>query len=331
MKAKIIISPVTKKINLDRGYTDFIKVMCCLLVAASHYAQNYIINSDGEYNLFLNLLSTQGGYIGVSFFFFLSGYGLMCSQFTMQDPFFLFVKRRMSRVYLPAIYVSIMWLIILTLFPILQHEANLSIDMSGWGLLKNLGSVFFLNFFDSVLWFVKVILVLYIVLYIYVRLSKSRYYHIRLLYLAIVTLCVTSLTYYMIAPFASVSVPVFTCGILVAEFNERISDKIILYSFIVIATICLLAFWGRDNNILLHGTINYLLITLWLLMSYFCPIQIKGFPAFLTNCSYDVYITHKKVLLVMNILYSSFSLLAFMFVAILVAVVEYYSRRFIKL
>ncbi len=328
---KIIISPVAEKINLDRGYTDFIKVMCCLLVAASHYAQNYIINSHGEYNLFLSLLSTQGGYIGVSFFFFLSGYGLMCSQLVIQDSFFRFVKRRMSKVYFPAIYVSIIWLILLVLFPILQQDANFSIDMSGWGLLKNLGSVFLLNFFDSVLWFVKVILALYIVLYIYVRLSKSRYYYIRLLYLALVTWCVTALTYYMIAPFASVSVPVFTCGILVAEFNKRISDKIIFYSFTVIAIICLLGLWGRDNHILLHGVINYLLIILWLLVSYFFSIQIKGFPAFLTNCSYDVYITHKKVLLAMNILYGSFSLLTFMFIAILVAIIEYYSRRFIKL
>lgn len=331
MKVRIKVLPVAEKINLDRGYTDFIKIICCLLVAASHYAQNYIINSYGEYNLFLNLLSTQGGYIGVSFFFFLSGYGLMCSQLVKQDSFVVFIKRRMSKVYLPAVYVSIIWLIVLTLIPTLQQEANLLIDMSKWGLLKSLGSVFLLNFFDSVLWFVKVILVLYIVLYIYVRLSKSRYDYIRLLYLISATLCVTAFTYYRIAPFASVSVPVFTCGILVAEFNKWFSDKIIFYSFTIIAIICTLAFLGKDSNILLHGVINYLLIISWLLMSYFYPVQIKGIPAFFVNCSYDVYITHKKVLLAMNVLHVSYSLLSFMIIAILVAVIEYYSRRFIKL
>lgn len=56
--------------ELDRGFTDLLKFLSCILIALHHYSQ-YAIGCGGLYNHLYYLFAWQGGYIGVAIFFFL--------------------------------------------------------------------------------------------------------------------------------------------------------------------------------------------------------------------------------------------------------------------
>lgn len=75
--------------QFDRGLTDFIKFLSCIMIALHHFSQ--IRGVQGASNIFYFLFATQGGYLGVAIFFFLSGYGLMKSEMSkhLSIPVFL--------------------------------------------------------------------------------------------------------------------------------------------------------------------------------------------------------------------------------------------------
>lgn len=66
-------------VELDRNVTDLVKFLSCLLVALHHYSQ-YVVSQNISHNVFYEAVSSQGGFLGVAIFFFLSGYGLMKSE-----------------------------------------------------------------------------------------------------------------------------------------------------------------------------------------------------------------------------------------------------------
>ena len=71
----IISANQTSEICLDKNLTDLIKFLACLMIALHHYSQGMVV--AGTHNPIYLLFSTQGGWLGVAIFFFLSGYGLM--------------------------------------------------------------------------------------------------------------------------------------------------------------------------------------------------------------------------------------------------------------
>jgi peptidoglycan/LPS O-acetylase OafA/YrhL len=81
----------------------------------------------GTDNLFYKVLSTQGGYLGVAVFFFLSGFGLMESDIKRHLTLFQFLKKRLSKIYLPAVLVTAIWLPICCLA--LKHDLSIGL----WG------------------------------------------------------------------------------------------------------------------------------------------------------------------------------------------------------
>lgn len=62
-------------VYLNRSLTDLVKWLCCIMVALHHYSQ-YVLSNDISNNIIYQIFSTQGGYLGVGVFFFLSGFGL---------------------------------------------------------------------------------------------------------------------------------------------------------------------------------------------------------------------------------------------------------------
>ena len=109
MKFSVTKYVFNNNFELDRGFTDLLKFFSCILIALHHYSQ-YAIGEESLYNSVYYLLAWQGGYIGVALFFFLSGYGLMKSE--RANPLSLkdFFTRRICRVYLPVVVVSLLWL-----------------------------------------------------------------------------------------------------------------------------------------------------------------------------------------------------------------------------
>ena len=98
-------------ITFNRNVTDVLKFIACLMVALGHYCGYCSVNDI--HNVFIDairIVSPQFGYLGVALFFLLSGYGLMMSDKKKHLEFGAFIRRRLSKTYLPAVLVSVIWL-----------------------------------------------------------------------------------------------------------------------------------------------------------------------------------------------------------------------------
>lgn len=98
------------RFSLTKDTSNAVKVLAALMVMFHHYSQ-YIMANGLSDSIFYQLLSTQGGYLGVAIFFFLSGYGLMESEQKIHLSLAAFFKRRFLNVYLPVLLVTALWLV----------------------------------------------------------------------------------------------------------------------------------------------------------------------------------------------------------------------------
>ena len=99
------------RFSISKETSNAVKVIAAIMVMFHHYSQYVMANSISE-SLFYQLLSTQGGYLGVAVFFFLSGYGLMESEQKSHLNLSAFFKRRLLKVYLPVLLVTAIWMFI---------------------------------------------------------------------------------------------------------------------------------------------------------------------------------------------------------------------------
>lgn len=95
-------------ILFDRNVTDMLKFLSCLMVAMSHYS-GYALAKGVSSSIIYQAIAATGGYLGVAVFFFLSGYGLMMSDQKHHLGFGDFIKRRLSKTWIPAVLVSVIW------------------------------------------------------------------------------------------------------------------------------------------------------------------------------------------------------------------------------
>lgn len=101
----------SRQLTINPSTSDWLKVLCCFVIAVHHYSQQlHIIQPDC--NPILRLFASQGGYTGVAFFFFLSGYGLMKSELKRHLSLKDFLVRRIKKIYIPTVCVTLVWLII---------------------------------------------------------------------------------------------------------------------------------------------------------------------------------------------------------------------------
>lgn len=118
------------------------------MVAVHHYSQ-YVISNNISHNLLYQGFSSQGGYLGVAVFFFLSGYGLMKSDMIKHLSFGNFVRKRFIKVYLPVVLVTAIWL---PIYYTLVGKGNLSVSVID--ILQDL----LWNWKDGVLLFIRCLL-----------------------------------------------------------------------------------------------------------------------------------------------------------------------------
>ena len=97
----------SSEICFEKNLTDLIKFLSCLMIALHHYSQGMVV--AGTHNPIYQLFSTQGGWLGVAIFFFLSGYGLMKSDMKNHLDPIPFFKKRILKTYFPAVLVSVIW------------------------------------------------------------------------------------------------------------------------------------------------------------------------------------------------------------------------------
>lgn len=276
-------STVHSSIVLDRNITDLLKFVACIMVAMSHYS-GYVLAEGVSSSVIYKAVAANGGYLGVAIFFFLSGYGLMKSDQKRHRNIQEFCKRRLAKAWLPAVIVSTIWLTI-------AYFVDLDLLCNSNHYL--LGILWWFN--DEVMWFIRVILIMYVCMYVYSsvshRLARSKPF--LLTAIAIIAYLVVR----MLNIGSSLSVPLFFLGMAIAEFPKFFktifSNILVIMALIVIAA--MLAWFFRHDNYLLHGLINYFGIGVLLIVFANFNITLSQFAPWIGNSSLDVYLVHYKV------------------------------------
>lgn len=173
------------------------------MVMLHHYSQHICAMGMSD-SIFYKGMSAQAGFIGVAVFFFLSGYGLMESEQKTHLKLSLFFKRRFLKIYLPVIAVTCLWTLIAPFVLSKSPFSGFSINIGSNRELV-IGNVLY-NFGDSVLWFVRVLICLYAMFYIF-SFVYITYRNRSLPFLGLSTIALTFLIAKSLIPYEAISVP----------------------------------------------------------------------------------------------------------------------------
>lgn len=315
-----------RSLNIDRGVSGILKFLCCLLIALHHFALHHPDVTASS--MFLQMIATQGGYLGVGVYFFLSGYGLTRSWSNRPLTFGKFITRRLVRVYLPAVLISLIWIVVIFVLNTKGFhvsDRNRSLDVSS--LPAALLNVLALNFHDYILWFVGVILLLYLSFFAYKKIA------VRWQAVAAFVLCLAAvilLTNSAIGSFATISIPLFAVGVFVAEKSDWIGVHLVPFAAVSLAAILLAGFILRHDMLMVHAAINFAAIWLVVVLLTVFNVSLR-LPKWVGEVSFDVYLTHNKVILVAEALMLSQSLVVFLVCTAAVAALSFGLRKLLKL
>ena len=306
----------SNKFCLDKGLTDLIKFLSCLMIALHHYSQGMVV--AGTHNPIYLLFSTQGGWLGVAIFFFLSGYGLMKSDMKNHQSPIQFFKKRLLKTYLPAVLISVIWGVYLLIWGGQIFDAQ-------WGL-----SLLW-NFNDEVLWFVRAILKLYVAFYVYVSISShSPKWFKPFYYLIIAAIAV----WWVDAGFVhGSSVLLFFIGMSIAEYDEwyLIMIRKVYSPVVILCIIIALMIAFRHDAAWIHLLVNYFLIASGVIVIAVFTIKVPSLPKWIGGVSYDIYLVHNKTLMLLRPAYAIVPLWEFVGLTALFTMTFYNLRKSVKL
>lgn len=307
----------TQCIILSRNLTDLVKFIACLMIALHHYSQGMVI--AGTHNLIYMLFSTQGGWLGVAIFFFLSGYGLMKSDLMHHLSLVQFMKKRLLKTYLPAILISLLW-----------GGYLLAIGGGKFQTLHIEHIIWYFN--DEVLWFVRAICKLYVLFYIY---AWSRLYFKttcigdRMNLILLITIAAIAVWWVDAGLVHGSSVVLFFIGISLAE-HDGLYIKFIRKRYPVIALFLLFLAMGLINMgkaDIIHLLINYILVSSGIILMAFYDVEPPTMPQWMRNTSYDIYLVHNKVLMLLRPVYTTVPLWLFIGLTALFTMLFYQIRK----
>lgn len=296
MIIKVATPSQPESIALDRGLTDLMKLMAAIFVAMGHYSGHALVYVE---NPLLRFFVMNGGSVGVAVFFFLSGYGLMMSEMKKHLGFLDFLKRRLMNVYLPVVIVSAVWGIVL-------WPAGAGVEH-----LPQYMKITFVTFGDGILWFVRVIAVMYLLFYGYTLVRK--YNGWRLPALLVGTAFAYVLVYWWQASWCAISIPIFTLGVVLVEYNEKISHMMHgwgVASWLVVITALMGGLYFAFGNLYAHALINYWVITAVVMFCAYKMITVT-LPSWVGGISYDIYLTHHKVMNFLRPIYVLYRFITF--------------------
>lgn len=310
--------------RLNKSASNLLKIAAALMVMLHHYSQHMVSNGISN-SLFYKLLSSQGGYLGVAIFFFLSGYGLMESEQKNHLDFFPFFRKRIFKVYLPVILVTLIWFFLSPLFlstsPFDNHETSF------WGWSHSLFSTFYtLRFGDEVLWFIKIILILYVGFFFFTLIwRKNKIFGV--IYLSLFTFAASAFQAIYSSYFSAISIPFFSLGVAIAVLKDN-PWKMALFSILILSSISVLSFIFLDHALFIHSMINIISITLLIVFFsiFYFPIEI---PAILGALSFDIYLVHNKILMCLKDHSNFFSIYLFLFLTTIFTLIFYFTRSFL--
>lgn len=308
----------------NREWCDWMKLIAAVLVALSHYSTVIVINNHWSDDSILRFMC-QGGYIGVAIFFYLSGYGLMESESKRHLSLLEFVKRRLSKVYMPVLMVSLMWIPIYYLF-VNKSMDTVSVVQVIYDILWG-GK-------DAVLWFIKILFFMYGVFYLFTYFSfkhKKVLSHVVLVGGLAFTMLISN---HVFGDFSIMSIPLFGIGVYTSKYKGTLwcSIPISLWMIILYGTCGLFIYMLTRNNISAHIFVNatvmfVIVVSLFLLNKYTLPYKLTPF---LISAIYVLYLVHMKVLDLMVANWGHVSLFNWAVITIIVTNVVNQLRMILK-
>lgn len=280
-------------LRIDKPLSSLVKFFAALTVALHHFSQ-YVYANDLSECIIYKLFSFQGGFLAVGVFFFLSGYGLMESEKKNHLSPSAFLKKRLFRVYIPVLLVTVLWLPIKSY---IQGEPLLT----GGVIYKLLW-----GFEDGVLWFVKVLLVLYLCFGIFGWIRARSGHTVSILCLNLLTAAAIAVTLLILrmGDFTIISIPLFTVGVISSLYNKGETQKTFAYLGAWCAgIICLLILLSGVSTLLIHALINYVTIFVAIFLLVKFPIKKNLVVPFVVgDISFDIYLVHNKALMTLKVL-----------------------------
>ncbi|MDE6300274.1 MAG: acyltransferase [Muribaculaceae bacterium] len=276
------------KFTLTKNTTNALKVFSALLVMVHHYVL-FIMPPDVVISSWiLRGLEGQAGVLGVAIFFFLSGYGLMESEKHTHLSFKEFTERRFFKVYLPVVLVTAIWMVVCEFVPGFTHPSDESVGRIVWGLL--------FSFNDAVMWFVRVLIGLYVIFYLFVLIYK-RNPKGGLVFLVTATVGLIVVVVLHFGEFAAISVPLFPFGMVLSIYRDKRATVPVMLGFLVVLAVSY--YYLYYLGLAVHASVNFLIIALIMVICSLRRIDI-AVPAVLALLSYDVYLIHNKVIMVIS-------------------------------
>lgn len=168
------------------------------------------------------------------------------------------------------------------------------------------------RFNDEVMWFVTTIIVLYLFFYLFRWFSIniiSRYLTSKASFVEFSTLVLVGV---IATPLVRrtgigdpISVPLFFIGISLACWQKeaRRVFRSWVFLLVMIVIMFLIAYFGRYDNRILHGVISYFTMGSFVAILAFVNIRIDSLPKWVGSSSYDLYLVHYKIHLLMVYLF----------------------------
>ena len=278
-----------KELQIGKDISNIIKGISCLLIVAHHFCS--WLDGKGIDNFFVHFIGVRGGVIGVTIFFFLSGWGLSESQKKNKYPLAVYAKRRLSKVFIPLLLTNIIYISILLVF----KKIHFSVPTL---LLKSLN----LKLCDGVLWFCNVILFFYLVFY-FSFLPATKWVKVVICLSATVLYSIAATLIYPDSPFYVYSIIGFPLGMILSLYKDvalRIQFwgtwSLFLILFLVIGAFLLPAY----NNLFLMNLASLFIVAL-IVFSVVISSRVGSSRKlvvlpFIGMFSYEIYLLHNKVL-----------------------------------
>lgn len=190
------------------------------------------------------------------------------------------------------------------------------------GVIYNL----FFGFKDGVLWFVKVLFMLYFAFFVFssILIYNKLYAFITL---TLISSIIYIITYAYIGYYAPISIPLFGLGVFASLYKGKnyICFNVSLIPLIILAIIvAVLSYMITSKSLMIHSVINFTMIGILIILFTAFPIKIT-LPSILTAISFDIYLIHNKILQIL-ILVDKVSLITFVILTAIVTIAFYYLR-----